>query len=55
MESFTKKDFKFEIKDKKLVIEADKQFGGFFLLFKDKFKELLDLELEIKEIKGTVQ
>jgi len=52
---FTRKDFKFEIRDKKLIIEADKQFGNFFLLFKDKFKEILDLDLEIKEISKASQ
>jgi FKBP-type peptidyl-prolyl cis-trans isomerase 2 len=47
---FTKKDFKFEIKDKKLTIHADKQFSQFLNLFKDKFKEILDLDIETKEI-----
>ena len=47
---FTKKDFKFSVENKKLVIEADSQFGEFLKLFKDKFKEILDLDLEIKEI-----
>ncbi len=47
---FTKKDFKLEIKDKKLTIHADKQFAQFLILFKDKFKEILDLELEVKEV-----
>jgi len=45
-----KKDFKFEVKEKKLVIEADKQFAKFIGLFKDKYKEIFDLELEIKEV-----
>jgi len=47
---FTKKDFKFEIKDKKITIHADKQFSQFLILFKDKFKEILDLDLEVREI-----
>ncbi len=50
IEFFTKKDFKFEIKDKKLIIYTDKQFSQFLSLFKDKFKEILELDLEIKEI-----
>ncbi len=50
IEFFTKKDFKIEIKDKKLIIYTDKQFSQFLNLFKDKFKEILGLDLEIKEI-----
>ncbi len=41
IEFFTKKDFKFEIKDKKLIIYSDKQFSQFLNLFQDKFKEIL--------------
>ncbi|MCK5149881.1 peptidylprolyl isomerase [Candidatus Pacearchaeota archaeon] len=47
---FTRKDFKFEIKDKKIFVETDKQFAQFLILFKDKFKQLLDLDLEVKEV-----
>ncbi len=43
-------DLKFEIKDKKLVIESPKQLVEFIKIFKDKFKEILDLDIEIKEI-----
>lgn len=46
---FTRQDLKFEIKDKKLIVDADKQFQGFLAIFKDKFKELLDLDLEMKD------
>jgi len=45
-----RQDFKFEIKDKKLAIEMPKQLVQFALMFKDKFKDLLDLELEVKEV-----
>jgi len=45
-----KKDLKFEIKDKKLIIEVEKPMRQFIEMFKDKFKEILDLDLEIKEI-----
>ena len=52
IEFFTKKqDLKFKIKDKKLIIE-DKQFAQFLNLFKDKFKNILDLDLEVKEEKS---
>lgn len=43
-------DLKFEIKDKKIIIEVEKPLVEFVKLFKDKFKEMLDLELEVKEI-----
>ena len=44
-----REDVKFEIKDKKIVLELGGQFADFAKLFKDKFKEILDLELEVKE------
>ena len=43
-----RKDFPFEIKGKKLVLDVDAQFAQFAELFKDKFKDLLSLDLEIK-------
>jgi len=49
-EFFFRKDFKFEIKDKKLILEVDKPLVKVVELFKDKFKEILDLELDINEI-----
>jgi FKBP-type peptidyl-prolyl cis-trans isomerase 2 len=45
-----RKDIKFEIKDKKLIIEADKQFTQFAELFKEKYKDIFDLDLEVKEV-----
>jgi FKBP-type peptidyl-prolyl cis-trans isomerase 2 len=45
-----RREFKFEIKDKKLILEVDKGFKGFVDLFKDKFREMFDLELEVKEL-----
>ena len=54
VKSFTeflfRKDFKFEVKEKKLLIEVEKELSKFVELFKDKFKEIFDLELEVKEI-----
>ena len=47
IEFFVKKELPIEIKEKKLIIEADPKFAQFFNLFKDKFKELLDLEIEV--------
>jgi len=45
-----KKDLKFEVKDKKITIEAEPGMDKFLILFKDKFKEVFDLELDAKEI-----
>ena len=44
-----KRDFKFEVKEKKLIIEADKQFTKIIELFKDKFKEILGLDVDAIE------
>lgn len=40
---------KFEIKDKKLILELDNQFAPLGKLFADKYKEILGLDLEVKE------
>jgi FKBP-type peptidyl-prolyl cis-trans isomerase 2 len=50
LEFFLRKTLPFEIKDKKLIVDAEKGFAEFLMLFKDKFKEMLDLDLEIKEL-----
>ncbi len=53
---FFRQEFKFAVKDKKLIVELsekdDKQKGlsQFLVLFKDKFKDILDLELEVNEL-----
>ena len=40
----------FEVKDKKLTIYTDKQsIKQFLTLFKDKFKDILGLDMEVKE------
>ncbi|MFH1608205.1 MAG: peptidylprolyl isomerase [archaeon] len=49
-EFFFRRDFKFKIKDKKLFLEADKGFKQFVELFKDKYKDILNLELDVKEV-----
>ena len=48
-----KKDFKFEIKEKKLIMEVEKSMVNFVKMFKEKFKDILELDLEIKEIEQT--
>jgi len=45
-----KKNFKFEIKDKKIIMQVDKQMLEIVKMFADKFKEVFDLELEVKEV-----
>jgi len=39
----------FEIQDKKIIIKTEKKFAQIIDFFKPKFKEILDLELEVKE------
>jgi FKBP-type peptidyl-prolyl cis-trans isomerase 2 len=43
-----KKEFPIEIKEKKLIIEADGQFAQMMPMFKEKYKEIFDLDLEVK-------
>jgi FKBP-type peptidyl-prolyl cis-trans isomerase 2 len=45
-----KKDLKFEIKEKKLIIEVDKGLKSLIELFRDKYKDLVGLDLEVNEI-----
>jgi len=49
MQAFFKKEFKFEVKDKKLTIEAEANLKKFLEIFKPKFKEILELDSEVKE------
>ncbi len=44
-----KRDLNFELKEKKIFLEIEKNFTEFAQLFKDKFNEIFGLELEIKE------
>ena len=47
-----RKDFKFKIDNKKLILEAEKNLANIIEAFKGKFKEILDLELTVKEVEG---
>ncbi len=49
IEFFTRQDLPFEIKEKKLIIKTEEQIKKFLELFKDKFKEILDLDLDLQE------
>jgi FKBP-type peptidyl-prolyl cis-trans isomerase 2 len=50
-EFFYKQEFPFEVKENKLIIKAPKPAEKFILMFKDKFKEILNLDLEFIEQK----
>ena len=54
-EFFFRKNFDSEVKDKKLLMSVEKPYTKFVELFKPKFKEILDLDLEIKEIGEKVE
>ncbi len=44
-----RKDVDFEIKDNKLILKADNQIKQFAGMLKDKFKEILGLDLEVQD------
>ncbi|MFA5071511.1 MAG: peptidylprolyl isomerase [Candidatus Pacearchaeota archaeon] len=45
-----RRELKFSVEGKKLIIEVEKELAKFVEMFKDKFKEIFDLDLEVKEI-----
>ena len=47
---FFRQEIKFKVEEKKLIIEAEKGMKQFIELFKDKYKNMLDLDLEVKEL-----
>lgn len=47
---FFRKEFKFEVKENKLLMDVEKKFVRLVEIFKDQFKEILNLDLEIKEV-----
>jgi len=53
IEFFFRQELKFKIQDKKLILQLEKPMMQYAKLFKDKFKELLGLELESEEIKNS--
>ncbi len=50
IEFLFKRKLKFEVKDKKIILHVEKPFVQFAELFKDKFKSVFNMELEVKEI-----
>ncbi len=49
MDFFFRKELQFQIKDKKIIFQVEKSMSDYAKIFKDKFKEILGLELEIQE------
>ncbi len=52
IEFLFRKELKFEVneKDKKIIIDSPKEMKQFIELFKDKFKDILGFNLEVKEL-----
>jgi FKBP-type peptidyl-prolyl cis-trans isomerase 2 len=50
IEFLFKRDLDFEVKEKVLLLKVEKPMIEFVKLFSDKFKEIFNLELEIKEV-----
>lgn len=48
---FFRQKLEFKVKGKELAIKAPAQMAKFMLMFKDKFKEMVDLDLSIEEMK----
>lgn len=48
---FFRRDLDFEVKENKIILSVEAPFKKFAEVFKDKFKKLFNLELEVKEIK----
>ena len=45
-----RRDFNFSIKENKIIIEVEKQMSQFIEAFSSKFKEVFNMDLEVKEI-----
>lgn len=50
IEFLFRKELKFTVEEKKLKIEVEKELSKFVEMFKDKFKDIFDLELEFVEV-----
>jgi len=50
-----RRQLKFSVQEKKIIIEVEKQMSEFVSMFKEKFKDILGMELEIKEIEENSQ
>jgi peptidylprolyl isomerase len=47
-----RRDFKFTVEGNKVIIEAEKNFSQFIEMFKEKFKDVFSMDLEVKLIEG---
>lgn len=45
-----RRDFNFSVQDNKVIIEAEKEFFQFIKMFSEKFKDIIGMDLEVKEI-----
>ncbi len=45
-----RKNFDFEVKDKKIILKAKKDMVNFIALFKEKYKDIFEMDLEVQEI-----
>ncbi len=48
-----RRDFKFFVEGNKIIIEVEKQMSQFIEMFKEKFKDIFNMDLEIKEISSV--
>jgi FKBP-type peptidyl-prolyl cis-trans isomerase 2 len=53
IEFLFRKELNFSVKDNKVIIEVEKNLSQFAEIFKEKFKEVFNLELELKVIDNT--
>ncbi len=54
IEFLFRRPLNFSIKDNKVIIEVEKQISKFVEMFNEKFKEMIGLDLEVKEIEKEV-
>ncbi len=50
-----KRELKFEVKDKKIIIEVEKSMVKFVEMFKNKYKDIFEMELEVKGIEERAE
>lgn len=49
IEFLFRREMKFSVTDKKIIIEVEKQYTKFVEMFSEKFKEIFDKELEVRQ------
>ena len=52
---FFRKELQFQVKDKKIILQVEKSLKDYVKIFKEKFKDILGLELEIQEIGNSTK